>query len=321
MPSINRRLLALVDDVAASQCGLITSSQLVEIGVPSSTLRYRIRQGGPWRRVLPRVYAVSPGPLSDDQRELAALLYVGPPALLTGTAALRHHGISAARSLLVGEIHVLVPNHRKRASTHFVHVQRALYWPDTGANGFAPVTRAAIDTCRALDRRQDVEAVLSEVVRDRHASIDDLETELGRAQRRRSALAREALRELRAGPVSVPELELARRWRRSGLPPALFNVDLHLPTGEFVGRPDAYVAESGVVVEVESRGFHYSPRDWDRTMRRHARMTATGLAVLHVTPTRVRDDFGGIVREMWSVVESQVGRTLPNLEIRTRHTG
>jgi IS5 family transposase len=319
MARVNRRILGLVDEVASHQLGLVTSAQLVEVGLAESSLRYRIRQGGPWARVLPGIYLVGTGVLSEQQRDLAALLYVRAPCLLTGGAALRSYGIVAAREVNPGEVHVLIPHLRKRASTHFVHVQRSITWPEVApAEHRTPVARAAIDACRAVGSRQLVRAVLSEVVRDGHADVATLERELGTAQRRRSALARDVLGELRAGPVSVPELELAHRWRSSGLPRAVFNADLYDRAGEFVARPDVYIEELGIAVEVESRTHHFSVEDWDRTMRRHARMTAKGLVVLHVAPRRIREDWAGIAADVNEAARVQAGRTVPRLRVVTR---
>ena len=43
-----------------------------------------------------------------------------------------------------------------------------------------------------------------------------------------------------------------------------------------------------VAAEVDSREYHFDEADWERTMQRHARMTAAGIKVLHFTPWRIR---------------------------------
>ena len=304
MPRIDHAALVLVDEIAHAQRGLITAAQLSDLGLAGSTIRRRARQGGPWRRVLPAVYAVTLEPLTFDQRVLAASLYAGRPSLITGGAALRRHGIRAAEGITPDEVHVLVPHGRKRASTHFVHVQRARYWP-AGDDGHvpagAPVVRAAVDACRTMSYRSDVAALLTELVRDGHTAIADLEDELRRTQRRQSALMRDVLTSLRQGVVSAPEDDLFRRWQESGLPPAVFNAELYLG-GEFLAKPDVYVAAHGLIVEVDSAAHHSSPGDWDRTMRRHARLTALGFAVLHCAPVRIRTDWPGIEGEIRATI-------------------
>ena len=47
----------------------------------------------------------------------------------------------------------------------------------------------------------------------------------------------------------------------------MFNARLYVGS-EFVAVPDAWWPDVGVAVEVESREWHLSPEDWERTMRR-----------------------------------------------------
>jgi hypothetical protein len=318
MPRINRIALSMVDDVAVAQRGLVTSAQLVEIGFAHSTIRHRARQGGPWRRVLPSVYLVDEDrTLSEAQRILASHLYVGTPCLVTGGAALRRAGIASARDIGVGEVHLLVPHDRRRASTHFVHVQRSRYWPAEDDGLYppgAPLVRVVLDACRTLSYRNEVSALLTEVVRDGHATVPELEDGLRHLQRRRSALIRDVLTSMRAGVVSGPEDELFRRWRESDLPDAVWNADLYLG-GEFLARPDVYLPEYGLIIEVDSEAHHSTPADFDRTMRRHARITARGLVALHVAPRRLREDWSGFFDDVVQALRVQEGRKLPDVGI------
>ncbi|MFJ3879477.1 hypothetical protein ACIPW5_18725 [Streptomyces sp. NPDC090077] len=83
---------------ARRQLGLATRHQLtVTAGVPAGTVDSRTRPGGPWQRLLPRVYLLQTGPPDQRQRALAAVLYAAEPAAdplsgetaaLTGAAAL-----------------------------------------------------------------------------------------------------------------------------------------------------------------------------------------------------------------------------------------
>lgn len=74
-------------------------------GVPDGTITSRTRPGGPWQRLLPRVYLLQTGPPDRRQRALAAVLYAAEPttdplsgdtAALTGGAALALLGIREA---------------------------------------------------------------------------------------------------------------------------------------------------------------------------------------------------------------------------------
>ncbi|WP_121015109.1 hypothetical protein [Streptomyces sp. 3211.6] len=87
------------------QLNLATRHQLTTARVPHTTITSRIRPGGPWQRLLPRVYLLQTGPPDHRQRALAAVLYAAEPtadpltgdtAALTGGAALTLLGIRDA---------------------------------------------------------------------------------------------------------------------------------------------------------------------------------------------------------------------------------
>jgi hypothetical protein len=319
MPRTNRPLLDAIAAVAAGQLGLVSAEQFEQLGMAASTLQWRIRQGGPWSRVLPGVYLLGTGQLTAEQSILAAWLYTKAPSALTGFTALRLHGIRAAARDPREEVHLIVPASRKRISHRFVHVERCSRWPVTTViDGYdvAPPARAAIDACRRLDDKHTVRALLTEVVTSGLATREDMGRELAQSQRRRSALAREALALMAAGPASAPELDLLERWRAAGLPDAEWNADLHLPDGRFLARPDVYVAEYGIAVEVDSLQFHYSRPDWEMTMQRHARMTSHGLLVLHFTPARIRAEWAVVLREIQQAIDSQAGQRPPAVTSR-----
>src|SRR4051794_8396778 len=103
------------------QDGLVRHDQLAAIAVTRATLRWRL-DTGQWRSVLPGVYATFAGLLCQRQRGLAACLYAGPGAALTGRAALLLHGLRAVP--LDAYVRVLVPHHRQAGSAEFVRVHR-----------------------------------------------------------------------------------------------------------------------------------------------------------------------------------------------------
>jgi hypothetical protein len=319
MPSTSSTALLAIADVAAAQRGIVTAAQMAEIGVARTTIRHRARQGGPWTRVLPATYHVSTAPLTSSQRLQAGLLYAGERSALTGLAALHWRGNRSAARLWSDEVHVLVPHAYRRVSNGFVMVERTKRWPvvDT-VHGLPVVTpsRAAIDACRTIDRRSDVQALLSEVVQTGAASTRELLDELRQGQRRRTALAREVVLELAKGPASVAELELFRLWTDAGLPAAVWNADLCTPDGALLARPDAYLTDVGVAVEVDSLAFHYTREQWEATMRRHARMTSHGVLVLHFTPARIRTSWPEVRRELDRAIRSRAGQSRPDLVVR-----
>jgi hypothetical protein len=120
-----------------------------------------------------------------------------------------------------------------------------------------------------------------------------------------------ALLEVAEGVRSTVEADLRKLIKRAGLPDPLYNPKLYAGE-EFIAMPDAWWPEAGVAVEVDSRQWHLSPADWERTMARHSRMTALGITVLHYPPRRLHAEPRVIIAEMRSAVE--IGRGRPRLQ-------
>jgi hypothetical protein len=74
--------------ILARQYRVISRSQAMACGMTESTLQHRLRAGGPWQRLLPGVFLTVTGAPTNDQREVAALLYAGPGSLLADVRAL-----------------------------------------------------------------------------------------------------------------------------------------------------------------------------------------------------------------------------------------
>ncbi len=183
--------------VLAAQDGLVRHDQLAALGVTRAMLRWRLGTGR-WREVLPGVYASFGGYLSHRQRWIAACLYAGAGAALTGRVALRLHGVRA----LPGDPHVrvLVPHARQVLSVDFVRIHRTRR-PDPHAGVSAPIricslARSVVDAARWCRDPAVVRALAQEVVRERMVSVDALTNELAGGPIAGSALLREALREL-----------------------------------------------------------------------------------------------------------------------------
>jgi very-short-patch-repair endonuclease len=177
-----------------------------------------------------------------------------------------------------------------------------------GALRFADAARAVADAARELRSFRDVRAVTAETVQRGRCRIDELADELQHAPVRQSAWLRRTLAEVADGVRSVAEADLRDLIRTHGLPSPLFNARLYVGP-EFLAVPDAWWPERGVVVEVESREWHLSPEDWDRTLRRSTRMNALGINVMHFTPQRIRTEAAAVAAEIRSALED--GRPRP----------
>ena len=313
---------AAVADLTARQSGLITRSQALCCAITEEALRRRIRDAGPWQVLLPGVYSVTTGTATPAQREMAALLYAGPGSVLTGQAAMAAHGISAHDGTVVD---VLIPARRKRRDHNFVHVLRTSKMPgvvyETGEFRYVPPARAVADAARQLSDVGDVRAIVAAAIQRRSVSVADLADEIRTGPASGSARVRTVLAEAAAGIRSSAEADLLKLIRSSGLPEPLYNPTLYLGE-EFIAIPDAWWPDAGVAIEVDSRQWHLSPADWERTMARHSRMSALGIIVLHYPPRKLRAEPHVVVAEIRSTLEAARDRPLkPFRAVPARCTG
>ncbi len=300
--------------VLRKQQQVIGRSQALACGMTPGALRRRTMAGGRWQRLLPGVYLAATGTPTTTQRELAALVYAGSGSVITGAAALRHHGIRAPESAVIT---ILIPGRRAVRSTEFVSVWRTARMPDTvlhdhGVRVALP-PRAVADTARTLTSLRDVRAVVADAVQTRRCPISLLAEELEQGPRRHSALLRQAIAEVCDGIRSVAEAEFRDLLRRARLPEPMFNARL-LDGNTFIADADAWWADAGVAAEVDSREWHLKPADWERTLSRHATMTAHGILVLHFTPKMIREDPARVVAEIRDAIKA--GRARPALNLR-----
>lgn len=110
-----------------------------------------------------------------------------------------------------------------------------------------------------------------------------------------SARLRQVLAEVADGAWSVAEAEFRDLIIRARLPLPVFNARLFTPDGNFIARPDAWWPREGVAAEIDSREWHLSPADWERTMRRHACMSSHGILVLHFAPRQIHTNPAAVV--------------------------
>jgi len=85
-----------VDDLFASQLGLATRAQLRAAGASDAAISWRTTRQ--WRVVLPGVILNNNGSLRPHQRIMAAQLYAGPFAQVTGQAACGLHGLRPGKA-------------------------------------------------------------------------------------------------------------------------------------------------------------------------------------------------------------------------------
>jgi hypothetical protein len=300
-----------LSQVLRAQYLVITRGQALLCGMPHSTLDRYVTPGSSWQRLLPGVYLTVTGTATQDQREMAALLYAGPRSLLTGSAAMRRHRLRPSGPDVVD---VLIPWDRSRQSTEFVRVHRTRRMPErlyaTGKIRFAKPPRAVADAARSLTRFDDVRRVVCEAVQRRACTVAELTDELEAGPVPGSAMLREALAEIGDGVRSVAEADFRLLILGSSLPRPMFNAQLFDAEGIFIATVDAWWQQAGVAAEVDSRAYHLSADDQDRTTGRHDRLAAHGILPLHFPPKRIKTDGPSIISELQSAIEKGSARAL-----------
>ena len=301
--------------LVGKQDGIVSRKQALAAGLSPGTLRHRLRPDGPWSGLLPGVYQTRTGTPTQAQREIAALLYGGPRSVLTGATALLHYRLPAPPPAMVD---ILIPARSKRQNVVYVQVHRTTRMPEMAygppGRACAPPARAAADAVRGLSDLREVRALLAGVVQHRGCAAWQLEQELNAGPVQYSALLRTVLAEVADGVRSAPEAELRDLIKRAGLPMPLFNPRLCLPDGTFIACPDAWWPEAGVAVEIDSKRWHLSPVDWERTMDRHDQLSQHAIVTLHFTPHKLRTDQASVIATLKNAYKSGIAR--PRLNIR-----
>ena len=182
----------------------------------------------------------------------------------------------------------------------------------------APIARAVVDACRASADLDAVRAMAAEVIQRGLCSVAALADELRACSTRGSALPRRVMREISAGVRSVAEARARALILGAGLPMPEWNVLLRTPTGRIIASPDAYWAELGVALEIDSLEWHLSPERYQRTQARQRRMTRFGILVMPVTPGAVEEHPQEFLGELSDTLTRAVGRRRPDVLVTRR---
>jgi len=307
MPKLSPFDKTLLEQTLRKQQGIVSRRQATACAMTPKAISHRIRPDGPWQTVLPGIYVNGGGRLTDAQRAVAAFLYAGRAIAITGSAALSWHAMPVKRGDFVD---VLVPLHNKRCDAGFVRLRRTTIMPGVfyrdGVVSYVPVDRAIADAARRLTDMSEIRDLVALSVQRGEVEIWQLQREVEAGQVAGTARLRVALAEVAEGVRSSAEADLRSIIKQSRLPTPMYNPRL-LIDKEFLAMPDAWWPEAGVAAEVDSRAWHLSPRDWERTLARHDRMTAHGILVLHFPPRRLRQAPREVGREIGAALAASKG--------------
>ena len=302
---------------AASWEGVIRARELVRLGVPERTTYRRTQEDGPWTLLLPATIKLSNGTPTRRELEIAALVYAGPGAVLTGLGAARHHGIRRGDD--PETVHVLVSNDRQITSAGHVIVERTRRLPKAVVRDglpVAPLARCLMDHARRMKDLAAIAALFTEAVQRRMLTAEMLRAELDRASRKGTAAPRRVLAAVDDGVLSPAEFEAREFWNSiDDLPAISWNVTVYDERGRFVATVDGLVEELGFVWEIDSVEQHFAtPEQVRETVERQRCLRAVGLHVLSTRPSQRRDDPDGVAADIHAGLE--IARLLPPPRIR-----
>lgn len=262
---------------------VVRVADLRAAGMSNHALAARCRPSGPWQRILPGIVLLSNSPPTRRQRVRAALLYTGADSILTGTDAVRAHGLAPPES---DDVLVLIPSARRQTSRAYLTVERTTRLPPPVRRAglpVAPLARAIVDAARREGDRERLAALVLAPVESGACTIAELRMELNTGNQRGTA----AVRALLAGREHevVPVIQgLAKRvLRQAPLPPPRWQAELHARDGTALGVADAWWPEAGLAWSLGTQQ-HPLPRDPHTA----AVLAEAGITVLHTDPTCLR---------------------------------
>jgi very-short-patch-repair endonuclease len=261
-------------EVAARQHGVVTIAQLLAAGLDRDAVAYRRRIGR--LHLLHRgVYAVGHRPPSPLATAMAAVLACGPDAALS-------HGSAAALWRILprwpSPTHVTAPSDRRHPG---IHIHRSRHTDPTAHYGIRVTTpaRTLVDLADVLNPRQLSRAV-NEAQVLRLTTPTELATLLTRYPGRRTA----QLTPERGTTRSHLEDRFTRFLKRHDLP--LPELNQHIAGNEV----DAVYRAHHLVIELDSRQFHTTPRAFEQDRERDADLLNAGFSTLRITHHRLKHD-------------------------------
>lgn len=225
---------------------------------------------------------------------MAAALTYGPEAVVSHRSAAAVWGLRPTGQT---RIDVTGPGYGRRSRPKIrVHGTTKLHPEDVATVDGIPVTsiaRTLLDLSSTLTTDRLLR-VIEHAVQLGLFDLNALDRAIARAPRRSGIKAlRSVVAAYREPPRTRSELE--REFfdliRASGLPQPLVNAKL-------AGLEVDFLWPSGLVVELDGRGYHTSPRAFEVDRIRDAKLQRAGCRVLRITYRRLREDPAGVLADV-----------------------
>jgi putative AbiEi antitoxin of type IV toxin-antitoxin system/uncharacterized protein DUF559 len=294
---VDRAIAAL----AARQHGLVTRPQLLALGVGRRAIGHRLARGR-LHAVHRGVYAVGHRILAKDAAWMAAVLAIGPDAVLSHRSAAALWGI---RMTARTRIEVTAPRgvrsrqgiqvHEARLADDEMTVERAI-----------PVTtpaRTLLDVAAVIPPSR-LERAINEAEVLRLADATSLATLAARHPHRPGVPALRRLLDAGGIGTAITRSELEDRFLafldRAGLPRPQLNVRLELPGGWI--EADCVWRAQRVVVELDGYASHGTRAAFDRDRARDRMLQAAGWRAVRVTWRHLHDDAAALESEFGTLL-------------------
>jgi very-short-patch-repair endonuclease len=272
--------------IAARQRGRVSRDQLLAAGLSYGVIQRLIKRGF-LHPIHGSVYAVGHNGAVELGAETAALLAMRDGALLSGLSAAR---VWDLRLPTPGAVEVLVGgSHSAGRPGIVVHRTRVLTPRDRRVHKGLPVTspaRVLLDVADEVTDRE-LERAFDGGLVERTMRRDDVAELLGRARGHAGAAALRALLNRSRG-TTVTRSDAEERFlaliREAGLPEPEVNV---MVAGFEV---DFFWRAQGLVVEVDSFGFHSTQRRFERDHRKEAAVRTAGFELLRFTYWQIESE-------------------------------
>lgn len=298
---------------------MATRRQLRDLGWSESAVRHHLASS--WQLVYPRVVAPHLRPVEGRERLVAATLWAGPKAVLSGRAGLALLGLEESRA--VERVSFLVPDTARSKR----HADAQTYRSDRVFSTYRvhdsiPVTtpaRCLVDAaCWEVPAAHEQTALTIALLQQGLTRPAEVHRELRLARRNHTRGVTEGVQAFERGAWSRPEGILGQLLDASDvLPHVCLNPKLVLPDGS-VRIPDGYVREVALAIQVHSRTHHARDDDWERTVEGDAALTRAGILVSGVTPRTLYVSGDQFVVQVERTYQALLGRPLPELSIHSR---
>ena len=271
---IEERIAAL----AARQRGYVTRRQLLDIGLRSDAISYRVKSGR-LIRVYTGVYAVGHLPTLPQDRAVGALLACGPGAVLSHGSAATLWGVFRRWD---SPFEVTTPSARRRPGirVHRAALTRADITTHLGVRVTSPA-RTLLDIAPRVTEKTRARAV-NELRTSRYLHLEELGELLERCPRhpgtRRLLPFVETADNATRSKFERDFLAFAERF---GLPRPQVNVTV-------AGREaDVYFPEERVIVELDGYEFHSSKERFRSDRKNDADALTLDIVTVRVTTDRL----------------------------------